>query len=426
MNIFRISLLLVASTLSGAQLVAQVSVYGFYNENFDPNVPLVLGQFEAVTGEWLELDTLDFAGAVVMGSSAFDAGSECYMFAGLGFPMEGAESGFWDYNVTDNVVMGSPVFNQTINAIQHDMNNDRLLGLGMYPADSVFVDFGNGDGYWQYEYGSQLLELDEETGTTEALGNVEGVNGVILGATAFDSDNGVYALVGIDNQGNQKFIQLDGTTGEEISSVNLDIPEGYGFNELECYLEESKYIGIKRPYGNPDGSVDAPVELVLVDPLSGSLGTLLELPQIYAITPNASVFDQTSGLFVMLYYDVDFQTHVLVMDPTAPEVVADHVISGSFIELQINNREFMIAAYGLPSPVPEIAETAEDLLVWPNPVASTLHLRGQEGPVQVYNVAGNLLLDRHAASSISVNAWENGLYIVKDGKGNGATFTVQH
>ena len=63
---------------------AQVSGYGFYSTYTDPSNPIVLGQYEAISGEWLEWDTLAFCDDVVMGSSAFDAGTESYMFAGIG------------------------------------------------------------------------------------------------------------------------------------------------------------------------------------------------------------------------------------------------------------------------------------------------------------------------------------------------------
>ena len=39
----------------------------------------------------------------------------------------------------------------------------------------------------------------------------------------------------MDYAGNQ-VIQLDGTTGAVISSVNLQIPSNMGFNELECFI----------------------------------------------------------------------------------------------------------------------------------------------------------------------------------------------
>ena len=68
----------------------------------------------------------------------------------------------------------------------------------------------------------------------------------------------------------------------------------------------------------------------------------------------------------MLYYDFNNQSHIIVVDPTEGEIVADHEIDGSFIELQINNREFMIAAYGNANDIVD-ASPAPVATAWPNP-----------------------------------------------------------
>ena len=403
---------------------AQVSVYGFYSTYTDPSNPIVLGQYEAISGEWLEWDTLAFCDGVVMGSSAFDAGTESYMFAGIGAAPGNNSIQFWDYDVIDNAIVNNPSFNQTINAIQHDMAGDRLLALGTYAQDSTFIDFGNGTGYWEYEWGSELIELNPEESSVTSIAPIEGINGVVLGATAFDSDNDIYALVGMDYAGNQKFIQLDGTTGAVISSVNLQIPSNMGFNELECFINGETFLGIKRPYGiNPNAETTA---LVSVNPLTGELTNLVELPQIYAFSPNASVFEQTTGLFIMLYYDFNNQSHILVVDPVEAEIVADHQISGSFIELQINNREFMVAAYGNASPVHE--ETAEEATwdLWPNPASETIRMQANAAPYQVYDAAGKLVQPWSSALEIDVRDWLAGTYIAVQANGRTARFNVAH
>ena len=405
---------------------AQVSVYGFYNNYTDPENPLVLGQYEAISGEWLELDTLDFASAVVLGSSAFDAGSESYMFAGIGVPMETAGMGFWDYNVIENEVLNNPSFNQTINGIQHDMAQDKLFALGTYPVDSTYVDFGGGWGYWEYEWGSQLIELNPDSGTVYEIAPIDGINGVILGATAFDSDNGIYALVGMDDSYNQKFIQLDAMTGAVISATNLQLPPNWGFNELECYVAGDSYIGIMRPYGNPDNPPSTPAALVTVNASTGMLTPILELPQIFAFTPNASVFEQVTGYFIMLYYDINYQTHVLVVDPQEAEVVADHLIEGSFIELQINNREFMLASYGEPTGM-DIAAGPTNLSIQcsPNPATNRLHV-SCDGDYRVFNLTGEQVMNWTDASQIDVNDWTAGTYIVQSRAGLTASIVVTH
>lgn len=402
---------------------AQVSVYGFYNTYSDPSNPIVLGQFEAISGEWLEWDTLEFASGVVMGSSAFDAGTESFMFAGIG-SAPGNAIQFWDYDVIDNEILNNPNFYQTINAIQHDMATDRLLALGTYAEDSTFIDFGNGTGYWEYEWGSELIELNPTESAVTSIAAIEGINGVILGATAFDSDNDIYALVGIDYSGNQKFIQLDGTTGEVISSVNLQIPSNMGFNELECFISGETFLGIKRPYGiNPNAETTA---LVSVNPLTGELTNLVELPQIYAFSPNASVFEQTTGLFIMLYYDFNNQSHILVVDPVEAEVVADHQINGSFIELQINNREFMVAAYGNASSIPEATAEAATWHLWPNPATETVRMQAVAAPYQVYDATGQVVQPWSNDAEIDVRYWPLGTYIAVQANGRIARFNVVH
>lgn len=418
--------LLLLFLASGMSQIAftQVSVYGFYSTYTDPTNPIVLGQYEAISGEWLEWDTLEFASGVVMGSSAFDAGSESFMFAGIDASPDANSIQFWDYDVIDNAIVNNPSFNQTINAIQHDMATDRLLALGTYAEDSTFIDFGNGSGYWEYEWGSELIELDAENGTVQPIAPITGINGVVLGATAFDSDNNIYALVGIDNSGNQKFIQLDGTTGEVISNVNIQIPSNMGFNELECFIAGETFLGIKRPYGAPSPNTET-TALVSIDPLTGAFTNIVELPQIYAFSPNASVFEQTTGLFIMLYYDFNNQSHIVVVDPVEGTVVVDHEIEGGFIELQINNREFMVAAYGSANGVEAFNLDENIPIVWPNPACETATVQ-LDTPFCVFDETGKLVLDWTTSSQVDVASWPDGTYIVSTKGGRVSRFVVQH
>ncbi|MDA0912594.1 MAG: hypothetical protein O2818_03600 [Bacteroidetes bacterium] len=402
---------------------AQISVYGFYNETSNPDVPLILGQFEALSGEWLQLDTLEFASAVVVGSSAFDSGTQSYMFSGIGFPMATSPFGFWNYDVIEDEILDNPLLNYTLNAIQHDMANDRLIGLATVAIDSSYVDFGNGYGYWEYEWGNQLVELNAQTGWIEPIANVSGINGVVLGATAYDSDNDIYALVGMDSSFNQKFIQLNGSTGQVISSVNIQIAPNRGFNELECFVAGSSFLGIDRPYGN---SGNQPAQLVSINPLTGELTPLIDLPQLYAFTPNASVFDQDSGLFIMLYYDYSYQTHMIVLDPTEQAVVADHIIQGTFIELQVNNREFMVASYGNANSIPtEFERSKEEIFCWPNAASHQIAI-ASHAPFQIIDQSGRTMAAWNDSKTITIDSWPNGYYIIQNAKGSVKRFLVDH
>jgi len=78
-------LLLIAGGMSQIAFF-QASVYGFYSTYTAPTNPIVLGQYEAISGEWMEWDASAFTSGIVMGSSAFDAGTESFMFAGVKVP----------------------------------------------------------------------------------------------------------------------------------------------------------------------------------------------------------------------------------------------------------------------------------------------------------------------------------------------------
>ena len=407
---------------------AQVSVYGFYNTYEQQNIPLILGQYEAISGEWLEWDTLDFAGAVVLGSSAFHSNHEQYMFSGLSFPMESSFTAFWTYNVIENNLDSEHNLIQAINGIQHDLSNDRFFGIRAIPIDSTYIDFGGEWGYWEYEWGSELVELLLELDQIATIAPMDGINGVVPGATAYDSDNAIYAFVGMDENFNQSFYQFDTSNGMLVSQVALELEPNFGFNELECFIEGESYIGIKRPYGNGTNPLPSPIELVSVDPYTGSLTTIIELPQIHAFTPNASVFDQETGLYVLLYYDESFSSHVIVIDPVLAEVVADHSIVGTFIELQINNREFAASAYGtvdIHDPIAaDGADPRKQALIFPNPGRDIVRYSGPEH-ASIYDANGRFIASVLPGGTIAIGSWKSGIYYLKSATGIGAHFLIE-
>ena len=402
---------------------AQVSVYGFYSTYTDPSNPIVLGQYEAISGEWLEWDTLAFCDGVVMGSSAFDAGTESYMFAGIGAAPGNNSIQFWDYDVIDNAIVNNPSFNQTINAIQHDMAGDRLLALGTYAQDSTFIDFGNGTGYWEYEWGSELIELNPEESSVTSIAPIEGINGVVLGATAFDSDNDIYALVGMDYAGNQKFIQLDGTTGAVISSVNLQIPSNMGFNELECFINGETFLGIKRPYGiNPNAETTA---LVSVNPSQVSSPTWWSFLRFTRSPPmpvclskrqaSSSCSITTSTTRATSWSWTPLKRKSL---PTTRSTVPSS-----------SCRSTTENSWWLPMGmrVPFMARLLKELgNCGPIPQTPWCACKPNAAPYQVYDAAGKLVQPWSSALEIDVRDWLAGTYIAIQANGRTARFNVAH
>ncbi len=195
-----------------------------------------------------------------------------------------------------------------------------------------------------------------------------------------------------------------------------------GFNELECFIAGESFIGLKRPFGAPSPTTET-AALVSVDPLTGVLTNIVELPQIYAFSPNASVFEQTTGLFIMLYYDFSNQSHIIVIDPVEGEIVADHEIDGSFIELQINNREFMVAAYGNANDIVE-ASPALVVTVWPNPATREVNIQHAGVPYRIYDETGRLMRNWSQNTRVNTTQWPVGTYVISLANGVNSRFAV--
>ena len=125
----------------------------------------------------------------------------------------------------------------------------------------------------------------------------------------------------------------------------------------------------------------------------------------------------------MLYYDFSNQSHIIVVDPAEGEIVADHEIDGSFIELQINNREFMVATYGNTNDIIE-ASPAVTVTTWPNPATTEVNIQHAGVPYCIYDEAGRLMRNWSQAARINTTQWPVGTYVISCADGANARFVV--
>ena len=105
------------------------------------------------------------------------------------------------------------------------------------------------------------------------------------------------------------------------------------------------------------------------------------------------------------------------------EIVADHEIDGSFIEMQINNREFMVAAYGNAN---DIAEASPPLTVssWPNPATAEVNIQHAGVPYRIYDEAGRLMKNWSQDARVNTTQWPVGTYVIASADGANARFAV--
>ena len=124
-------------------------------------------------------------------------------------------------------------------------------------------------------------------------------------------------------------------------------------------------------------------------------------------------------------YDINNKSHFLVVEPVKAKVVANHQINSSLIKVQINNQEFMVAAYGNASSIQEGITEAATWNLRPNPSNAVVRMRAGAAPCEVYDAAGQLV-QPWSSPLIDVSEWLVGRYSAVQANGRSARFNVVH
>ncbi len=119
---------------------------------------LRFGTYDAETGTWLDLDTLDFAEAFISGTGSWDHWEGRYLVAGYG--PGAATASLWSWDGAENQLVHSPSLGGDIGALHQDLSTALFYGLGFAVVDSTFVDLGSGFGYWEYDMELEVRSID--------------------------------------------------------------------------------------------------------------------------------------------------------------------------------------------------------------------------------------------------------------------------
>jgi hypothetical protein len=413
-NLTRFFLLFPALAGFFAPLSGQIALHGLRSGS---NQEIILSTFEVLDGIWIDEDTLDFVDAYVVGGTGFDQISRTYYITGL-TSIQGGEMNLWGIDITSDQTVSQSVVTETVSGIQHDMNSDRLLGLGSLIVDSTQYDTD----WWMYEYATRLVEVDTETGDLIEIAAFPEISGYVVGTVALNSDNGNLFFVGIDADFNQRLYTLDSFTGEILADPILQLEPEWGVNELTYSHSEGKIYGIHREFG---GLGEGEMHLAALDAETGAVADLLPLPQVAAFSPDASEFEQTEGSYIIMYYDVNFGRHILAIDVESLEVVADHPLDGSFTEMHVDNSVFAVTAYGVSNVADDPPFEASNLpyiYMYPNPASDRVWLEGVSAAeeVAVFDMQGQRLEAHFVRNAEGVNLdvsnFPGGVYSVVVGR----------
>lgn len=370
-------------------------VYGMYNDENSPyDGYSILAAVDPLTGSLIDMDTIVGFEAVGLGTSSFDQlnGGYRYLAASASAPFSWIERDI----VTNSTTSMAPS-SGTLNEIQFDMSTGMTYGLGSYVMDSI-------SGF--PEYGSTLEQLDITTGQTTLVAEYPALQGIVLGGTTYDPNNGMYYLFGTLQSGDFDLLSIDVSTGQLELVLDFSFGADEYLNELRYDIDSGMFYAIHR---NGDE-----IHLARLDPSLNALTDIVELTQLVDLfIPNASVFHQESGRFILLSLTDAGQRSLITMDVENESVISEVEIDYTIFELQVDNVEFAIANF---TSILEFESVA--VAVGPNPASEHLNYQidsdADDLRLSLVDMRGRTIIERSTGSmgSLELEGLATGVYEV--------------
>ena len=342
----RIACLALAAFGLFAPIQAQIT-YGLQQNVIPWQEGLYLAGYEVLSDTWVWADTLAYAEGFGLGSSTYDHWEDDYVFLGL---PSGSLGGLqWmEQPVTGNAEPFLSDVNGVLHSIHHDMQSNTFYGLQGYGLDSNWVDFGDGNGYWEINnWATQVVSISPDAGevTLDVVLQLPWLEGVVAGASCFDSDTHRFFIWGIDNTGNGRLVAVDCEGATVSSDVSPELASNQNVSELEYNIVDGMLLGLRSNYlGN--GTAD--MELIRLDPATGDITSELNLPQVGSYTPDGTVFDQLNRIYILHYYQgTGLNPRILSVDAGTMEILTDVALDANFLELEMSNTAFAAQRYTL-------------------------------------------------------------------------------
>lgn len=349
-----------------------IKLYGLYRGGSGPwsTSYIPLARMDHTTGVPITVDTIQGISGVVMGSSTFDQTHEEYIFSGPSSP--GNTMSLVRANVFTGQVITAPGINATANEFQYDMQQQKLFGLGAYIVDTTGIP---------PDYRTRLITLNPATGGVIEIAKIPEISAVVLGNSTYNSDSAHFIVEGIDTLFQSRMYVIDALTGTVLSNSPLNMPQGTYFNEWELDQTTNKLYGLYRD-NNQNYMGFAEYDLVL------NTYTIIDtLPGIIGLSPGASVYDQATGSFIFYgVTNVPQQNRLVTINAQTGQVLHNPIVSGYFIEMEVNNSEYAAGRYGNSASLSEKIETKME--AYPNPFADLLNIESTGGPANISNAFG--------------------------------------
>ena len=381
---FKSICLFLALTATAATLPAQISLIG---TRANPGTQLTdVIRFDPVSGT-VQNTVATNDPAVAIGSSVFDANSGAFYFRGI----NGLNMATFDpdsFAFVGGIDLGT--------AAEIDMSNGAIYGIApLYAPDST----GN-----PVLVATNFNRYDIDNGIEQTLGSFSGLYGVLLDASAFNSNTGDYYFIGIDSAQVVRLyiVPTRGTSGFTFTALPISGPDV----TLFALAYDNEYNVL---YGLVSNDTTNTLQVQVISTNTGAMSLEADWPQFSSYQISTITFDQTTSSLILAAGN-GASVNIRIYN-TVTNTLSNGVLPTGVGEWEADNRQFAALKYGAlaidPFPEPGTIRFS------PNPAQDLLWIDGAAlRRVRVYDVSGRLISEATLNGNLRLNlqSWRPGTY----------------
>ncbi len=338
---------------------------------------------DAISGERTEISTIPVIDGLLNCSSAYVPDSGQYIFAA--YNSSTASNILYTIDIVDGTVKYHPENPENTGEYEFDPVTNKLYGL------------------WWDNGTQKFVSVDRVSGYRTEISSITGIQGVIMGSSAFCADSGQYIFVGYRS------------ATETYHIITIDINDGtVKYHPLNPeFTGEYKYDPVTNKlyglwlYGTTQ-------KLVSVDRVSGERTEIFNIPDNSGVISGSSAFDADSGRYLFVGISGDLTKQYLYTIDVTHGTVKNKALNPD------NTGEYQVIHY-----VPKITAVKpsawkDQVEIYPNPVSGNLPLTvpANAKRVELLSINGQPVRNyeienRNEQCTLNLSGISNGIYLVR-------------
>ena len=366
-----------------------------------------LVQIDPYTATHTIVDELPGIEAVALGSSTMISGTKLYVFKGQ------SQNGFdivFVNTQNGDIVNQVPAANYPsdfFTELEYDLQSFQMWGLqtNLVTDTIITIDSLTNDTMFQTVNSmNSLVSVDVANGTVGVEYPILGTDAILVNSSTFNSNDGHYIYVGIDNNYDKRLYTIDVNTGLIVSNPIVSL----GNAELHYDNTLDKLYGLGRSSENTTfdpvtGEASDTLVLFEIDPLTAAKTTIADYPSVSGIVLGGTAYISDSSQYVFSGVAWGGSKKMYVTDVSTGQIVSQTAFTENYIELQIDEFEFSQKLYN-----PSVLELDLSMLIEGayendgsmNNLANGVLPLTQPFAVAPYNYLGTEILDNVPADMV--------------------------